>query len=244
MRSMTLISMVLTQFSRNIPSSDPVRNGRKHITWWRHHIETFSALLPFVRGIHRSTVNSPHKGQWRGALMFSLISVWINDWVNTREAGDLRRYRVHCDVIVMKFMLRPNSSGYSDKWIPPWTELRRSVALSLFHQKILLWIMNRHRTQIDVNIIWETTIKKWNNYKSFRSKYLPGKFIYKHPCSTPLTNMIPWKWLYFKMSISKCGPYCSDLLDDDVIKWKHFPRNWPFVRGIHRSLVNSPHKGQ
>ena len=22
---------------------------------------------------------------------------------------------------------------------------------------------------------------------------------------------------------------------DDVIKWKYFPRNWPFVRGIHRS---------
>ena len=22
---------------------------------------------------------------------------------------------------------------------------------------------------------------------------------------------------------------------DDVIKWKHFPRYWPFVRGIHRS---------
>ena len=31
---------------------------------------------------------------------------------------------------------------------------------------------------------------------------------------------------------------------DDVIKWKHFPRHWPFVRGINRSLVNSPHKGQ
>ena len=31
---------------------------------------------------------------------------------------------------------------------------------------------------------------------------------------------------------------------DDVIKWKHFPRNWPFVRGIHRTAVNSPHKGQ
>ena len=31
---------------------------------------------------------------------------------------------------------------------------------------------------------------------------------------------------------------------NDVIKWKHFPRNWPFVRGIHRSPVNSPHKGQ
>ena len=31
---------------------------------------------------------------------------------------------------------------------------------------------------------------------------------------------------------------------DDVIKWKHFPRYWPFVRGIHRSPVNSPNKGQ
>ena len=25
------------------------------------------------------------------------------------------------------------------------------------------------------------------------------------------------------------------MLHDDVIKWKHFPRYWPFVRGIHRS---------
>ena len=29
---------------------------------------------------------------------------------------------------------------------------------------------------------------------------------------------------------------------DDLIKWKHFPRYWRFVRGIHRSPVNSPHK--
>ena len=43
----------------------------------------------------------PHKGQWRGAFMFSLICVWINRWVNNREAGDLRRYRAHYDVIVM-----------------------------------------------------------------------------------------------------------------------------------------------
>ena len=50
---------------------------------------------------HRSPVNSPHKGQWRGALMVSLIWVWRNDWVNNREAGDLRRCRAHYDVIVM-----------------------------------------------------------------------------------------------------------------------------------------------
>ena len=47
------------------------------------------------------TGNSPHKGQWRRALMFSLICVWINGWVNNREAGDLRRHRAHYDVIVM-----------------------------------------------------------------------------------------------------------------------------------------------
>ena len=34
------------------------------------------------------------------------------------------------------------------------------------------------------------------------------------------------------------------IVHDDVIKWKHFPRYWPFVQGIHRSPVNSPHKGQ
>ena len=55
----------------------------------------------FVRGIHRSPVNFPHKGQWRGALMFSLICVWVNRWVNNREAGDLRRFRAHHDVTVM-----------------------------------------------------------------------------------------------------------------------------------------------
>ena len=58
---------------------------------WKH----FPRYWPFVWGIHRSPVNSPHKGQWRGALMFTLICAWINGWVNNREAGDLRRYCAH-----------------------------------------------------------------------------------------------------------------------------------------------------
>ena len=49
---------------------------------WKH----FPRYWPFVRGIHWSPVNYPHKGQWRGALMFSLICVWINGWVNKHEA--------------------------------------------------------------------------------------------------------------------------------------------------------------
>ena len=62
----------------------------------------FPRNWPFVWGIHRSTVNSSHKCQWRGALIFSLICVWINDWVKNREACDLRHYRAHYDVIVMQ----------------------------------------------------------------------------------------------------------------------------------------------
>ena len=65
---------------------------------WKH----FPRYWPFVRGIHRSPVNFPHKGQRRGALMFTLICARINGWVNNRETGDLRRYCPHYDVIVMK----------------------------------------------------------------------------------------------------------------------------------------------
>ena len=55
----------------------------------------------FVWGIYRSPVNSPYKGQWRGALMFSLICTWINGWVNNGEAGDLRHCCTQYDVTVM-----------------------------------------------------------------------------------------------------------------------------------------------
>ena len=64
-------------------------------------METLSALLALCAGNSPVPVNSPHKGQWGGALMFALICVWINGWVNNREAGDLRRNRAHYDVNVM-----------------------------------------------------------------------------------------------------------------------------------------------
>ena len=59
----------------------------------------FSRCWLFVRGVHRSPVNSPHKYQWRGALMLSLICAYS---VNNRGAGDLRRHRAHYDVTIVK----------------------------------------------------------------------------------------------------------------------------------------------
>ena len=70
---------------------------------WKH----LPRYWPFVRGIHRSPVNSSHKGQWRGALKFFFICARIIGWVNNREAGDLRRHQAHCDVIVMKAGIKP-----------------------------------------------------------------------------------------------------------------------------------------
>ena len=64
---------------------------------WNH----FLRYWPFAQGIHRFLVNPPHKGQWRGALMFCLICVWINSWVNNSEAADLRCYRAYYDISVM-----------------------------------------------------------------------------------------------------------------------------------------------
>ena len=80
---------------------------------WKH----FPRYSSFVRGIHRSPVNSPYKGQRRGALVFPLNCVWINGWVNSREAGDLRPYRTHCDVTVM-FHFFPHTIHFHS--LVPW----------------------------------------------------------------------------------------------------------------------------
>ena len=74
---------------------------------WKH----FPGHWPFVRGIHRSPVNSLHKGQWRGALMFSLIYARITGWVKTGEAGHLRCHFAHYDVIVMRHISQEASRG-------------------------------------------------------------------------------------------------------------------------------------
>ena len=54
--------------------------------WWRHQWKHFPRYWSFVRGIHRWPVNSPHKGQWRGALMFSLIDA-LNERLSKQSWG-------------------------------------------------------------------------------------------------------------------------------------------------------------
>ena len=97
MRKIT--SMSWCHHSHPLPGTALIRL-QIFLPWWRHQMETFSALLAICAG--NSPVNYPHKGQWRGALMFSLIRTWINGWVNNLKAGDLRRNRAHYEVSVMQ----------------------------------------------------------------------------------------------------------------------------------------------
>ena len=61
----------------------------------------FPPYWPFVWGIHMSPVNFLHKGQWRRALVFSMICAWTNSCANHRDADDLRCHGAHYDVTVM-----------------------------------------------------------------------------------------------------------------------------------------------
>ena len=107
----------------------------RYLSLWRHQMETyFPRYWPVERGIHRSPVNSPHKGQWHGPLMFSLICTWINAWVNKRDAGNLRRHRAHYNVIVM---------------IRCWKRVRYAEYLN-HTNVVLLLVLTRH-----VDLYWE-----------------------------------------------------------------------------------------
>ena len=97
----------------------------KFIITWKH----FPRYWPFVRGIHRSPVNSPHKGQWRRALMFSLICVWTYPWLNNRDASDLRRHRAHFDVIVMLTDSRATYHPLNDRLWWSWDEIEHDSVL-------------------------------------------------------------------------------------------------------------------
>ena len=70
----------------------------------------------FVPWNHRSPVNSPHKCQWRGVLMYSLICAWINGWGTKREAGDLRHHRARYYVIVIIFPCYSTGRRTAVRW--------------------------------------------------------------------------------------------------------------------------------
>ena len=94
---------------------------------WKH----FPRYWPFVRGIPGEF---PHKGQWRGALIFNFICAWTKGWVNNRDAGDLRRNRAHYDVTVIVW----HKSSYLSLSVSDMYHKasRRTTALPLPHRRL------------------------------------------------------------------------------------------------------------
>ena len=57
--------------------------------------------------------------------------------------------------------------------------------------------------------------------------------------SSDINNTLPLIPRLYRNDSWNLEKYCNH---DDAIKWKHFPRNWPFMRWIHRPPINSPTK--
>ena len=100
----------------------------------------FLSYRPFVWGIHRSPVDSPNKGQWRRALMFSLICAWTNSLANNRDVSDLRCHCAHYDVTVMSVSISLKTITLRlDAYMSQWSRssLVLAMACLMVHQESL-----------------------------------------------------------------------------------------------------------
>ena len=137
-------------------------------------METFSALQAFCAG--NSPVNSPHKGQWRRALMFLWSAPSINAWVNNREAGDLRHHRAHYDVIVMGLRglhkwfyclpYRPNSAPLMAISVFPFPLIRPQAGTCILWCLVLSFL--------DTDMVQVDEILPHKAYTCFLSPYHDG----------------------------------------------------------------------
>ena len=106
------------------------------IAWWRHQMETYSALLAFCVGNSPVTCELPAQRPVMQSFDVSLICPWINGWVNNREAGDLGRHCAHYDVIVMDSSCVRTSMHYISNLIS--TSYRHSIPIIIAISSIIL----------------------------------------------------------------------------------------------------------
>ena len=127
------------------------------IAWWRHQMETFSALLATCAGNSPITTHFPAQRRvTRSFDVFVLIFVWIKGWINNREAGDLRRYRAHYDVTIMISVdvfwtgsipswTTCGTSGISKRMMATWYSITKKYLFSnlICYRCVLLKILHR-----------------------------------------------------------------------------------------------------
>ena len=138
--------MLLTHCVRSVYSisQTPIsekhcRNNRLYVVQkWNPYVD-YSFLPSFIFELpHRSPVNAHHKGQWRGALMTSLICAWIKAWINNRDAGDLRGHRTDYDVTVTSFQVLAKYTNHIYHTYHTKTPFCRFIALGFLSVSLII----------------------------------------------------------------------------------------------------------
>ena len=133
---------------------------------------------------------------------------------------------------------------------------KRYISLMIKHCAVLPFTVRLLLTGLWLlNLVWshwqhslQGTRQKWTDLShhaqlsmcTSRDKMAASRMEFSALIQSEFVAVVSWKlgWLCF------LDTKFALLRSDDVIKWKHFPPNWPFEWEIHRSLVNSPYKGQ
>ena len=136
MTSTAFLTIMLTSFLLvTDPLSSRPKPGEKRIlviSWWRHQVETFPALLALFVG------NSPVTGEFPPQrpvtrsfdVLFDLrLNKW---WVHNREAGDFRRHRSHYDTGGF-----PSERPATGLWCFLWSAPERTIDYYYRHARYL-----------------------------------------------------------------------------------------------------------
>ena len=197
-------------------------------------MEIFSALLALCARIHRSPVNSPHKGQWRGALLFYLICAWINGWVNNREAGNLRRDRGHYDVTIMWYyaVIRCNYSSSRNSRRTTWGIMRQQIISAILGKKNTCYVATGQSrvgaTKPIHSLIYFVIFPVLQNHQN--THYLLNITFMLHEYKRSWTPMTRQIWIWFKESsryFSKTKKF-----PDTEIKERNSSKPHPDVRNL------------
>ena len=148
-------------------------------------------------------------GQWHGALVFSLICVWINGWISKREAGDLRRHRAHYDVIVIytrilnHWMIMPYTPAFLVYTLSRISVLRMentrshrtspSAAHDKFQMRPLITLAEKHliNTFVDAVGINVSSVDWWRVVQRVLIKAFVEHYIFD---DSWVTHYAPCRW--------------------------------------------------
>ena len=178
------------------------------------------------------------------------MSAWVNCCPNGRIVGIWDAMTLmwrHSNEILRYTVSQGNEPGVKKYHNNEWMKRRLAFPFNFLNQCKWMWITmfdnhlsltwcNWNTPQIEIDSLPDHFPSLWPvRYWNTVTMALRESFVLNY-----VNSQMESRW----PRRSKTQIIRATTVYDDVIKWKHFPRNWPFVRGIHRSPVNSPHKDQ